>query len=344
MKISYKILQSYLPYLESSEKTAQKLIMHTAEVEEIIVESPHLKDVYIWEIISCIKHSESEKLHICQVSVCGEIKQIICWASNVRVGWKVAVAQVWARLAPDFVISKTKIRGEISEWMICSLDELWLIQERQSWIWELPIDAPLWVNIRDFLWKNDEILEIDNKAINHRPDMFSYMWVLREMATIYGKNIWIEYKNMDFSWFPKLTAKNEIPTLVKRYSLLKISQVKNIPSRNEIKTIIEASWHSVKWLLVDLSNYSLYFYWQPAHIFDADSIEWNITVRFAKTWEFLEALDDKTYPLSEKDIVIADDKKILALGWMEQAKQHYFSSVTGCSAHRAEMCSLTAYP
>lgn len=313
MKVSYKILKSYLPYLENAEKTAQDLIMHTAEVEEIIIESENLKDVYIWEILSCEKHPESEKLNICKVSILWEIKQIVCWASNVKPWIKVPVAVIWAQLSPDFVIAKTKIRGEISEWMICSLDELGLVTQRQEWIWEMPIWSELWISLRTYLWKNDEILEIDNKAINHRPDMFSYMWVLREIATIHNKNIELEYKNIDFSVYPELKAKNEIPEIVKRYSLLKISWVWNIKSREEIQTIIEAAGHGVKWLLVDVSNYSLYFYGQPAHIFDADKIDGNITVRYAKNWETLDTLDDKTYQLSDKDIVIADSTKVLAL-------------------------------
>lgn len=328
MKVSYKILKSYLPYLQNAEKTAQDLIMHTAEVEEIIIESENLKDVYVWEIVSCIKHPDSEKLNICQVSILWEIKQIVCWASNVKSWIKVPVAIIWAKLNSDFIIAKTKIRWEISEWMICSLDELSLTSERQDWIWEMPNNSPLWINIREYLGKNDEILEIDNKAINHRPDMFSYMWILRELATIHWKEIWLKYKTIDFSKIPKLEAKNQIPEVVKRYSLLKISWVWNVTAREEIKTIIEAAGHWIKWLLVDVSNYSLYFYGQPAHIFDSDKIEWTITVRYAVLWEILEALDDKIYELSNNDIVIADNKKILALWWIIWWKSSAVSDTT----------------
>ncbi len=337
MKVSYKILKKYVPYLENSNTTAQKLIMHTAEVEEIIMQNENLKNVYVGEVISCIKHPESEKLHICQVSILWETKQIICWASNVKAGIKVPIAIVWAQLSSEMIIQKTKIRWEISEWMICSLDELGLIEQRQDWIRELPKDTPLWINLREYLGKNDEILEIDNKAINHRPDMFSYMGIWRELATIYGKDFWHEYKTMDFSNIPKLKAINELPEVVKRYSLLKISWVWNVISRDEIKTIIESAWHEVRWLLVDVSNYSLYFYGQPAHIFDADCIDWYITIRFARTWESLEALDNNVYELSEKDIVIADNTKVLALAgiiwWKSSAVSDQTKNIIIETAH-----------
>ncbi len=158
MKISYKILKKYLPYINDAQNVANDLIMHTAEVEEIILEAENLKDVYIWEVLNCIKHPDSEKLNICEVMVLWEKKQIVCWANNVKAWIKVPIAIVWAELAPDFVIKKSKIRWETSNWMICSLDEVWLIEEKQEWIWEMPSDAPIWMNLREYLKKDDKIL------------------------------------------------------------------------------------------------------------------------------------------------------------------------------------------
>lgn len=313
MKVSYKVLQSYLPYLNGAQNVANELIMHTAEVEEVMMEAGHLKDVIIGEVLEVSKHPESEKLHLVKVNIGEKILPIVCGAPNVQVGLKVPVATVGAQLTPDFVISKSKIRGEVSEGMICSLDELGLIEERQAGIWEMPNNAPIGQSVRDFLGKNDEILEIDNKAINHRPDMFSYMGVMREIATIQNKEVGVSYAQYDFSQTPKLEMKNHIPHVVKRYFLTHMQWVENIESKEEIQTIIRAAWHAPKGLLVDVSNYSLYFYGQPAHIFDADKVEGAIQVRYAQAGETLEALDDKIYELSPQDIVIADEKKVLAL-------------------------------
>lgn len=339
MKVSYKILKKYIPYLESSEKTAEDLIMHTAEVEEILSEKESFENIVFWKITKIEKHPDADSLRVCQVNVWEkEDIQIVCWGSNLEVWQWVAVAKIWASVVwhgqgEPVVMKKTAIRWVESMWMICASEEIWLWEEFPS-KWEKEIldlsflNVPVWTNLADALWRNDEVLVIDNKAINHRPDMFSYMWVIREIETINGKETSHNYLFDDFSKLAELKAKNSIPNFVKRYSLLKINWVANIESNEEIKTIIKAAGHGEKWLLVDASNYSLYFYWQPAHIFDADKIVWNIEVRFWKSWEKFIALDNKEYEISEKDIVIADSEKVLALWWIIWGKSSSVSDET----------------
>ena len=132
MKVSHNVLKSYFPELNSPEETAQKLIMHTAEVEGIHSDGAHLEKVFIGEILEVRKHPEADKLNLCQVSVQGETVQIVCGAPNVKPGIKVPVAIIGAALTPEFVIKKTKIRGEVSNGMICSEDELGMVEERQE--------------------------------------------------------------------------------------------------------------------------------------------------------------------------------------------------------------------
>lgn len=339
MKVSYKILKKYLPYLENALKTSQDLIMHTAEVEEINSQKQDFENMVVGKIIKIEKHPDADSLRICLVDIWEKDNlQIVCWGSNLEVWQLVAVAKIGASVLwhwewEKIVMKKTTIRWVESFWMICASEEIGLKDKfpakSEKEILDLSfLNVVAWKSLSEALEKDDEILEIDNKAINHRPDMFSYMWILRELATINWRKLDLEYKNIDFSKLPELKAKNEIPEVVQRYSLLKVSWVWNTISREEIETIIEAAWHWVKWLLVDVSNYSLYFYGQPAHIFDGDKIEWNITVRYAKSWETLEALDDKIYELSDKDIVIADDKKVLALGWIIGWKSSAVSETT----------------
>lgn len=315
MKISYNVLKKYIPQIKKVEEIARDLVMHTAEVEEIQKIWSNIEKVFVWEVLETQKHPDSDKLNICKVKVLWEEKQIVCGAPNVRAWLKVAVATVWRQLTPDFVIQKSKIRWETSEWMICSLDELWLIKERQVWIWEMPSDAVVDTCLRDYLKKDDFILEIDNKAINHRVDMFSYMWVIRELNTISWNKTNINYENLDLSNTKKIDIKVTSP-FVWRYMLTKIEGVQNIKSNELIQNIISRAWHEAKGLLIDLSNYALYFYGQPTNIFDADKIVWDITVRQAKTWETLLALNDIEYTLNEKDIIIADNEKILAIAWI----------------------------
>jgi len=325
MKISYKVLKKYIPNIKTAEEIAKDLVMHTAEVEDIILEWEHLEQVFVWEVITCEKHPDSEKLNCTTVKVCWKTYPIVCWASNVKVWIKVPVAICGAKLAPDFVIQKTKIRWETSEWMICSEDELWLIEERQVWILELPNTATLDLCMRDYLNKNDAILEVDNKAINHRPDLFSHIWIIREIHAINNEKFNFKYEKKDFSNLPDLKIENKITESVSRYKWLKIENVSNIESPQYIKQVLASAEVSSKWLLIDISNYSLYLYGQPTHCFDADKVEWNITIRYAKDWEKFIALDDKEYKLSSQDIIISDSKKVLALGWIIGGKD---SSVT----------------
>lgn len=325
MKISYKVLQKYIPNIKWVEEVAKDLVMHVAEVEDIVLEWENLEHVFVWEVITCDNHPDSDKLHCTTVKVCGKTFPIVCGAPNVKAGLKVPVAICWAKLSPDFVIKKTTIRWEISEWMICSEDELWLTKERQKWILELPINTQIDISMRDYLEKNDSILEIDNKAINHRPDLFSHIWVIREIYAINNKKFDFEYENKDFSNLKDLGIKNDISDVVKRYIGLKIENVKNTETPDYIKQVLNSAWVTSKWLLIDITNYCLYLYGQPTHCFDADKIEGNIVIRYATEWEKFLALNDVEYKLSKNDIVIADNKKVLALGWIIWWKE---SSVT----------------
>jgi len=328
MKVSYKVIKKYIKNVKKVEDLAQDLIMHTAEVEDILLEGENLENVYIWKIKSVNKHPDSEKLNCTVVEVNWNSFPIVCWAANVAEWMKVPVAVCWAQLAEDFIIKKTKIRWEVSEWMICSEDELWLIEERQAWILELPEDAPMDLSMRDYFQKNDAILEVDNKAINHRPDLFSHIWIIREIAAINWDKLELELENRDFSNLSDLWIKNEIPDVVARYIWLKAENVSNIATPDYIKEVLASAEVASKWLLVDITNYSLYLYGQPTHCFDADKIEWNIVIRYAKAWEKFVGLNDWEYELSIEDIVIADDKKVLALGWVIWWKDSAVSDTT----------------
>jgi phenylalanyl-tRNA synthetase beta chain len=277
---------------------------------------------------TCVKHPDSEKLNCTTVEINGTLYPIVCGASNVRAGIKVPVALVGAQLTPEFKIAKTKIRGEVSEGMICSEDELGMTDERQEGILELPADAPLGFSMRDYLEKDDAILEIDNKAINHRPDLFSHIGIAREICAIAGNKLNYELANRDFSNLSDLGIINNIPETVSRYSGLKIENVSNIETPTYIKQVLDSANIASKGLLIDISNYSLYLYGQPTHCFDADKIIGNIVIRFAKDGETFIALNDSEYELTSNDIVIADSSNILALGGIIGGKDSAVSETT----------------
>lgn len=328
MKISYNVLKKYVDNLKTPEEVSRDLIMHTAEVEEIVYEWLNLEKVFIGEVKTCVKHPDSEKLNCTTVKINETIYPIVCGAPNVKVWIKVPVALVWAQLTPEFKITKTKIRWEVSEWMICSEDELGVTDKRQEGVWELPDDAPLGVSMRAYLQKNDAILEIDNKAINHRPDLFSHIGIAREICAIAGNKLVYRLASRDFSSLPDLGITNNIPKAVTRYLGLKIENVSNIETPTYIKQVLNSANITSKGLLIDISNYSLYLYGQPTHCFDADKIIGNIIIRFAKEWEKFIALNDSQYELTSHDIVIADDESILALGGIIGGKNSAVSATT----------------
>ena len=323
MKISYKVLEKYLSKLESPEKVAEDLIMHTAEVEEIISQKEAFQNIVFWKITSVESHPDADSLRVCMVNAWeAEDIQIVCGWSNLEVGQGVAVAKLWAVVSwhgtETVTMKKTKIRWVESYGMICASEEIGLASDFPAKDSKEILDISFlgvkeWTALDEALGKDDAILEVDNKAINHRPDLFSHIWVIRELATIRWEKTNLNYEEIDFTKEKELKINNEIPELVRRYSMLSVNNVENIESTEDIKTVIDSGWVDSKGLLVDISNYSLYFYGQPTHCFDADKVNWEVTIRKAKSGEKFIALDDKEYELNETDIVIADSKKVLAL-------------------------------
>jgi len=182
--------------------------------------------------------------------------------------------------------------------------------------------------MREYLWKNDAILEVDNKAINHRPDLFSHIGIIREICAIAWQKFDFNYAEYNFSTLPTLSLKNEIPHEVSRYTATAVSGVENSASPEHMVSVLGSAECDSKGLLVDVSNYSLYLYGQPTHCFDADSIVWDIIIRYAQKDEAFTGLNDVDYTLAETDIVIADSEKVLALGWIIGGKSSAVSDTT----------------
>ncbi len=338
MKISYNLLKKYIPELESPQQVAELLTMHTAEVEEIHESGEILNNIFIVEILEVQKHPDSDKLNLCKVIHQGKELQIVCGAPNVRKGLIVPLAIVWADLGAGFVIKKSKIRGETSEGMLCGADEIWLTTEKQDGIMELPQGATIWMSMKEYIGNHDTIIEVDNKAINHRPDLFSHIGIARELAVILWRELDFQYPKNAFSEFPEnQDIQVDIADLVRRYIGVRMQNVENIQSPDYIDELLKTEWVEAKWLLVDITNYCLYLYGQPTHCFDADKLEWAIIVRMAKAGETLLALNDKTYELTEDDIVIADQKKVIALwgiiGWKDTAVSDTTKNIIIEAAH-----------
>ena len=211
MKISYKVLQKYIKNIKSATDVAKDLVMHTAEVEDIHSEKNAYENIVLGRIKKIEKHPDADSLKVCNVDTWeNEDVQIVCWGSNLEVWQAVAVAKIWASVLwhgqwEPVIMKKTAIRWVESSGMICASEEIGLSKEFPAWSEKEILDlsftnAKNWTQIDEIVWKDDEILEIDNKAINHRPDLFSHIWIIREIYAINWEKFDFDYEIKDFSW------------------------------------------------------------------------------------------------------------------------------------------------
>ena len=292
------------------------LTMIGQEVEKIEVLGGNLENVVTAQIIEKEMHPDSDHLTICKVNNGKEILQIVCGAPNHKAGDKVVMAQVGAKLAPDFVIKKGKIRGVESNGMLCSEEEL-NIGKDSSGIMILPEDTPVGVPMKEYLGINDTVFELE--ITPNRPDCLSHIGIARELRAYYNKEV--KYPSFAInSESSEKTADNisveiEDSNLAKRYvaRIIKNVTVKESPKwlKERVESIGIRSINNI----VDASNFIMMELNQPNHTFDLDKIEGGkIIVRAGHENEKLVTLDEQERKLNSDDIVISDGVKAVALG------------------------------
>ena len=292
------------------------LTMIGQEVEKIEVLGENLENVVTAQIIEKEMHPDSDHLTICKVDNGKEILQIVCGAPNHKAGDKVVLAQVGAKLAPDFVIKKGKIRGVESNGMLCSEEEL-NIGKDSSGIMILPEDTPVGVPMKEYLGINDTVFELE--ITPNRPDCLSHIGIARELGAYYSKEV--KYPSFAInSESSEKTADNisveiENSNLAKRYvaRIIKNVTVKESPKwlKERVESIGIRSINNI----VDASNFIMMELNQPNHTFDLDKIEGGkIVVRAGHENEKLVTLDEQERKLNSDDIVISDGVKAVALG------------------------------
>ena len=317
MLISLNWLKQYIDLdgIEINEME-NALTMIGQEVEKIEIAGSNLENVVTAKIIEKEMHPDSDHLTVCKVDNGKEILQIVCGASNHKVGDKVVLAQIGAKLSEDFVIKKGKIRGKESCGMLCSEVELGIGSDKDGII-ILPEDAPIGIPFKDYLGINDTVFELE--ITPNRPDCLSHIGIARELSAYYGKEL----------KYPETEIKSEISE--KTSDNVKVSIEDSNLSRRYVTRILKnvTVKESPKWLkerieavglrsinnIVDVSNFILMEMNHPNHVFDLDKIEGNeIKVKSAVKGDKLVTLDEQERELEDGDIVICDSKKILALG------------------------------
>jgi phenylalanyl-tRNA synthetase beta chain len=313
MQISEAWLRSYVNPPISTETLVEQLTMAGLEVGSVEPAAALFSGVVVGEVISLQQHPDADRLRICQVAVGQEeLLQIVCGASNVRVGLKIPAALCGAVLPGDFKIKKSKLRGEDSFGMLCSEKELGLAAEANG-LMELSIEAPVGVDIRDYLSLNDSIIEVD--LTPNRADCLCVEGLAREVALLNKMDWSITAVNKAVVSHPETVKVSiEVPTACPRYlgRLINGVNAKAITPLWMQERLRRSGLRSLG-PLVDVTNYVLLELGQPLHVFDAEKLSGGITVRWAKADESVTLLNNEVVKLDNEALVIADDEKVLAL-------------------------------
>lgn len=323
MLISYRWLKRHvdLDGLDA-DRVAELLTLHTAEVEGVEPFAPALFDVVVGHVLERNQHPDADKLGVCRVDVGAhaggsEPLQIVCGAPNVAAGQKVAVARIGAVLPGNFKIKKSKIRGVESFGMICSVRELGLGDEHDG-IWVLdaaaPVDAPVGTPVAEALDAADWVIEIDNKSLTHRPDLWGHRGVAREVAALTGRAL----RPIDAS-LPAADGTAQMKVEVEhpgcsRYVAVAIDGIAATESPRWMRMLLLAVGQRPLDLLVDTSNFVMLDLGQPNHLFDRRALgDRPIVVRGARAGETMATLDGIERTLTPDDMLICAGAEPIAL-------------------------------
>ena len=314
MLISLEWLRQYVEIKETVEELSSSLTMIGQEVEGIEVQGKNLTNVVVGEIIEFGRHPDSENLTLLKVNVGEEVPlQIVCGAKNHKLFDKVVVAKIGANLPGDFKIKKNKIRGIESEGMLCSELELGLGKDSEGII-ILSNDSEIGVEYREVLGLKDTIFELE--ITPNRPDCLSHIGIAREIAAYYKRsvkyppiNLNETLEKLDKNISLEINNKELCPGYTGRY----IKNIKVTESPLWLKKRINAMGLKSINNIVDLSNFVMFEYNNPIHVYDVDKIaEKSITVRTAKENERVVTLDGIERELNG-ELVVADTEKILSI-------------------------------
>jgi phenylalanyl-tRNA synthetase beta chain len=314
MKFSELWLREWVNPAVDSEALSGQITMAGLEVDGVEPVAGAFHGVVVGEVMECAQHPNADKLRVTKVNVGGDrLLDIVCGAPNCRLGLKVAVATVGAVLPGDFKIKAAKLRGEPSEGMLCSFSELGISDDHNGII-ELPADAPIGTDIREYLKLDDNTIEIS--VTPNRADCLGIIGVARDVAVL-NKSPLNEPEIAPVA----ATINDTLPIVVEakeacpRY-LGRLVKGINVSAPTPLwmkEKLRRCGIRSID-AVVDVTNYVLLELGQPMHAFDSDRLEGGIVVRMAKEGETLVLLDGNEAKLSTDTLVIADQKNALAMG------------------------------
>ncbi|AZP42819.1 phenylalanine--tRNA ligase subunit beta [Rahnella aquatilis] len=313
MKFSELWLREWVNPAISSEALSDQITMAGLEVDGVEPVAGAFNGVVVGEVVECGQHPNADKLRVTKVNVGGDrLLDIVCGAPNCRQGLKVAVATVGAVLPGDFKIKAAKLRGEPSEGMLCSFSELGISEDHDGII-ELPLDAPVGTDIREFLKLDDTTIEIS--VTPNRADCLGILGVARDVAVINQLPlVEPEMNPVKATIDATIPIDVQAPQACPRY-LGRVVKGINVKAPTPLwmrEKLRRCGTRSID-AVVDITNYVLLELGQPMHAFDLNRISGGIVVRMAQKDEALTLLDGTEAKLAEDTLVIADHEKALAM-------------------------------
>ncbi len=310
MKFSVNWLREFVDLPKNPEDIAELLTRAGIEIKKIETRGANIDKVIVSQITASSHHPNADRLTVCEVDDgSGAKRQIVCGATNYKVGDKVPLALPGAKLPNGTDIRKSKLRGVESEGMLCSPIELGLGDEASGLLILSP-DAKVGAAIAD-LFPADSILDVE--ITPNRGDLLSHFGLAREIAALTGAaapSPRLAEAARGRAGSITIAATRECPF----FSLRKIDNVKVAPSPQWLRTKIESVGVRSINNIVDISNFVMLELGQPTHAFDADKIKDGINVRLARDGEKFLALDGKTYTLKPDNCVIADQERAVGIG------------------------------
>lgn len=316
MKISEQWLREWVSPAVTTAELVETLTMAGLEVDAVEPVAGDFSGVVVGEIVSIEQHPDADKLRVCQVAGGEQVVQVVCGAANARAGLKIPFATVGAVLPSDdakgFKIKKAKLRGVESFGMLCAEQELGMAESSDG-LMELPADAPVGTNIREYLALDDSIIEVD--LTPNRADCLSVAGIARDVGVLY---------KLAVNELKVAAVSPEIPDTL----AVSIEATDDCPNYvGRVIRDVDLSVSSPLWMqeklrragirsidaVVDVTNYVLLELGQPMHAFDLNTLGGGIVVRHAEKEEALTLLDGQELALKAGSLVIADQTKAVAL-------------------------------
>lgn len=335
MKVSLNWVKKYvdLPENITTKQMATDLTLRTVEVEGYENTEDKFHDIIVGKILEVNEHPNADKLRVCKVDIGeGEPKQIVCGGSNLYPNEMVVVCKpgaevYWHGESELMKIKDSKVRGVDSYGMICGAEEVYLenifpAKEEDEIVDLAGIECYPGQSITEIIDMKDVVLEIDNKSLTNRPDLWGHYGIARELSAIYDVDLKpIEKIKID-SKLPKYDVVIEDTTKCQRYVAVEIDNVYEKRSPLWMQSaIIKGGMRPIN-AIVDITNYVMMAVGQPLHAFDKTHVDGNkIIVRNAKEGEELLLLDNNTIELTTDDLVISDSKDAMALAGIRGGKK-----------------------